>query len=718
MKKLYLLIFLLIAAITVQATFVPSPSLLYNIVQTNSNLNLGILSTQPVVQIANSRTSQAFQFIPVVGKTDTYNIQNQDGYYLNKKTSDTWDYWDTNFETTINGTNSEWTIVGEAASFRLMCGANALYLASDALTNGSPLYCDKTVDNPNGTFTVIEAVVVREVFDISDRNLGIQVEKDVQPYPVTITCSGVYENIYAIASTGFSVNKTTLSPEDFLNNGGKQRIEVSTTAALGTNGYVLFAVGTGDQETVFDTLLVTSVAKQKRYYIRNTVSDGLVIGNHSTLNVPALTDNLGATSQKFLLRPVHPALNDSLVYLIQDVEYRMIQKAFSSSWDTEFGNSCDEAMWKMAPQANGTCYFTNFVTGKVLGTDGITADSRLYDDKSFTPAPTAKPYSEWKLINVDSLSVFGVFRVAEKNTVIAIEKDFQSFPVNITTTGVKETISAAATTGFTLDKNAFTTTDVLNASGKLKLYISCAAPLGTVGYVYFSRASSAIPFDTLTLTSVPVLPRYYIMNTSSVGLVIGNDSTGLVPALTETKMEITQKFIIRPLHAALNDSLYYLIQDGDYRMLAKSKANAWSTTFGITSNEAIWKIIPMSNGTVAIENYVTKKVLGADAITVNSWLFDDKVFTAAPTAAPYCEWLLVNMDGSALKPIQGTLPSVVAKDGIMQIQGVHAGEQLSVYNLYGRLVVTQKAETNSISIKLNPGFYLIRIGQKSMKVVL
>lgn len=719
MKKLYILLCLLVAAFSAQATFVPNSSLLYNIIQTSSNLTLGVVGTQPLVQTANSRTSQAFQFLPVAGKTDTYYIQNQDGQYLNKKTTVDWDYWDVIYETAINGANSEWTITGEAASFRLMCGANSLYLASDAVTNGSPLYCDKAVDNVNGTFTVIEAVVIREVFEISDRNLGIEVEKDVQPYPVTITSTGVYENVYAKATTGFTLSKTTLTPEEFLANGGKLKIEVSTTAAPGTKGFVYFAVGTGDQETVFDTLWVTSVAKQKRYYIRNTSTDGLVIGNHSTLDVPALTDNLGATSQKFILRPVHPSVNDSLYYLIQDVTYRMIIKAFSSPWDVEFSNSCNESMWKLTPETNGTCYFTNFVTGKVLGTDGITADSRLYDDKSFTPAPTAKPFCEWKLIDTDSLSVFGVFRIAEKNQVIAIEKDFQSYPINITTTGVKETITATATTGYSLDKSSFTTEEVLLAAGKLKVRISSNAPLGTLGQVFFSRASSSIPFDTLTLTTVAVLPRYYIMNTSSNALVIGSDSTNTVPALTENKTEISQKFIVRPLHAAINDSLYYLVQDGEYRFLAKDKSNAWSTTFAaIASDESTWKIIPMPNGTVAIENFVTKLALGSDALTVNSWLWDDKTFTAAPTAAPFCEWMLVDMNGSAVKEVHGSDLNVIAKDGNVLVQGVQESQHIRVYNLYGQMIFDRKADSNTVSIKLNPGFYLIQVGTKTTKVIL
>jgi len=408
-----------------------------------------------------------------------------------------------------------------------------------------------------------------------------------------------------------------------------------------------------------------------------------------------------------------------LYYLIQDVTYRMVMKAFSSPWDVEFSSSCDEAMWKLAPQANGTCYFTNFVTGKVLGTDDITVDSRLYDDKAFTPAPTAKPYSEWKLINTDSLSVFGVFKIAEKNQVIAVEKDFQSFPINITTSGVKETITAVATTGYSLDKSTFTTADVLLASGKLKIRISCTAPLGTAGHVYFSRSSSIIPFDTLTLTSVPVLPRYFIMNSSSSGFVIGNDSTKTVPALTENTLDITQKFIVRPLHAALNDSLYYLIQDGDYRLLSKDKANAWSTTFAVvTSNETTWKIIPTINGTVAFENYVTKKALGSDALTLNSWLWDDKTFTIAPTVAPFCEWMLVDMNGSALKKVQGSNLNIIVNDGNIQILGIQTNEQIRVYNLYGRLIQERTSDSNAVSIKLNPGFYLIQVGSKTMKVVL
>lgn len=719
MKKLYLLLILVAASFYAHATFVPNSALLYNIVQTNSNFTLGMIGTQPVVQTANSRTSQAFQFIAVSGKTDTYYLQNQDGFYLNRKTSVTWDYWSVNFETTINGTESEWTIVGEESGFRLMLNSNSLYLASDAITNGSPLYCDKAADHANGVFKVVEAVVVREVFEIADRTLGIEVEKDVQPYPVTITCSGVYEDIYARATTGFTVNKTKLSPEEFLANGGKQKIEVSTTAAPGTKGYVFFAVGTGNQETVFDTLWVTSVAKQKRFYIRNTSSDGLVIGNHSTENVPALTDNLGAASQRFIIRPVNPAVNDSLFYLIQDVDYRMIIKAFSSPWDTDFGNSSDEAKWKITPQPNGTCYMTNFVTGKVLGTDGISVDSRLYDDKSYTPAPTEKPFSEWKLINVDSVSVFGVFRIAEKNQIIAIEKDFQSFPINITTSGVKETISAVATTGFELDQSVFTTTDVQTAAGKLKIRISCTAPLGTIGHVYFSRTSNVIPFDTLTLTSVAVLPRYYILNTSSTGLVIGNDSTNTQPALTENKMDITQKFIVRPLNPAVNDSLYYVIQDGDYRLLAKDKANAWSTTFAVVkSNETIWKIIPMGSGTVALENFVTKKVLGSDALTLNSWLWDDKTYTAAPIAAPYCEWMLVDMNGSALKEVQGSNLNVLVNNGIVHIQGIKTNETISVFNLFGRLVQERTSDSNSASIPLNPGFYIVKVGSKTAKVVI
>lgn len=182
---------------------------------------------------------------------------------------------------------------------------------------------------------------------------------------------------------------------------------------------------------------------------------------------------------------------------------------------------------------------------------------------------------------------------------------------------------------------------------------------------------------------------------------------------------MTQKFIVRPVRPALNDSLYYFIQDGDYRLLAKDKNSAWSTTFSILpTDETIWKVIPMNNNIIAIENFVTKMALGSDAVTINSWLWDDKTFVSGPNSAPYCEWMLVNLDGSALKNVPEGNLEVIAKDGFVKMIGLKIGEQLSVYDLFGRLVQTRTTEASSLTLNLKSGLFLIQIGNKTVKVLL
>jgi len=143
-----------------QAAFVPTAGVLYNIVQTSSNLGVGAASTQPVVQTL--ATAQAFEFIPVSGKTDTYYLKNMDGNYLNKSTANN---WTTVYQVTVNGTNSEWVVSGtDSSSIRLMLTANIGYLASDQTTTGSALYCDKTSTNANGLFKLIAEKADQKVY--------------------------------------------------------------------------------------------------------------------------------------------------------------------------------------------------------------------------------------------------------------------------------------------------------------------------------------------------------------------------------------------------------------------------------------------------------------------------------------------------------------------------------------------------------------------------
>ena len=73
----------------------------------------------------------------------------------------------TEFNTEAGGANTEWVLTGTTlSSLRLKVNSSG-YLATTALTDGSYLYCDKTVTDANGTFKLVpvSTVVVNNLID-------------------------------------------------------------------------------------------------------------------------------------------------------------------------------------------------------------------------------------------------------------------------------------------------------------------------------------------------------------------------------------------------------------------------------------------------------------------------------------------------------------------------------------------------------------------------
>ena len=163
MKKLFYFFAFFMAwssAMSLQAAnVIPQAGVFYNIVQSGSNLILGAVNTQPCVQTPANSLSQAFQFIPVEGKADTYTIQSYLGLSLNKIASNDWSMI---YLITPDALNAEWVITDDASSatsFRLLLNANSKYMASDGVTANSNMYCDKGVDNAKGLFSITEATI-------------------------------------------------------------------------------------------------------------------------------------------------------------------------------------------------------------------------------------------------------------------------------------------------------------------------------------------------------------------------------------------------------------------------------------------------------------------------------------------------------------------------------------------------------------------------------
>jgi len=716
MKKLLLLLFLLASAYA-QSAFVPDPTTVFNIKQTSSGLIIGGSTTSPFMQTPNQKTNQAFRFVPVSGKADTYYLLNENGDYFNKQTAVSWDSWSVAYEKVINGLNSEWVIVGDATGFRLQLNANGMYMATDNITVGSGIYCDKAADNANGLFTLEPAVVTYESFEVAEKALMPQIERSYQSYPVNITTAGVSDIIFITPTAGFTVDKSQITPADVQAGLGKIKLRISTTAAVGTVGKIFFAVGSVAEDNRFDTLTVTSIAKRQRNYIINASDTTKVIGTLSTSDAPALRINTGDITQKFLLRPVHEGVNDSLFYLLQDGDYKPISKDVTSNWQVIFDSSPAEATWKVVTQANGiTSSITNMVTGKALGCDGLDVDSRVYDDKTFTASPTAGPYCEWKIVNADLAVVPELFSLSDNNQVLSVEKSFQSYPIVVTTSGIKQNINITASTGFTVDKQVITPAQAIASLGIVKVRVSTTAVVGTPGTIIFFTDKGGL--DTVKVTSIAVEARYYIQNNAVVGMVVGNHSTANAPALTTKIDTITQKFIVRPLNPTLTDSLYYIIQDGDYQMMKKSPSNAWDVIFGGPSAEAVWKIDSKAGRPYMIViNNVTGKALGVDNLLVNDRLWDDKTFVESPTAKPYCEWSLITIPSSVKKVETSNLIATVSGQQI-NVYGTKEGDQVRVYNVVGQMVQHFTAQSNMCSVNVKgSGLYLIQVNTTTLKVI-
>jgi hypothetical protein len=404
MKKLFTFLCLFLAISSVYAQFVPDANVKYNIVQTPSNLVVGASNTgfPAVVTLANLK-SQAFTFVAVSGKPNTYYLLNAAGNYLNKMSSAlTWqegDAWDTSYSTTA-GILSEWVISGtDATAIRLMCNFSGLYLASDA--GPTLLYCDKTVDNANGLFALTVATIdVTPKFSLLEPSLVLQVENK-QPYPIYFTATDQTYDINATASAGFALNKATFTPTEIANGGGKAEVDVNaTTAAIGDAGTVIFSYTLSGVTHNIGTANIVLVNDYERFFIMNKDSAGLVIASDANYDpYPVLATQVEEdATQNFIFRPVNPGVTDSLYYIIQDGTYQMLRKDAASNYNTEYGFSSDEAKWKIKLLPDGSNEIINFVNNTYcLATDGLAVDQRLYDNKTFAAAVNAAtgPHCEW-----------------------------------------------------------------------------------------------------------------------------------------------------------------------------------------------------------------------------------------------------------------------------------------------------------------------------------
>ncbi|MFT3752043.1 MAG: hypothetical protein QM800_03935 [Paludibacter sp.] len=245
-----------------------------------------------------------------------------------------------------------------------------------------------TTDTVGGVITKkIPFTYTKPTVNVFERS--IEIEDNGKSYPLAISSvNNTVDSLYVYGTNGFAVAKRGYASSDFVNN--NLSVDVTATAALGESGKLIFK---DPQNVLIDSITVKKVAPYTRYYIRQNTSQ-LVFGSTSAA-YPVLTTQSGLNSQKFIFRKVNvnPASTIDTVYIVQDSLYRALRKSSANAWDTELGAPSANSKWVVQSQGNNIVSLLNTVTGKVIGTDALTANSRMYTDKTWV----AGNNTEWVL---------------------------------------------------------------------------------------------------------------------------------------------------------------------------------------------------------------------------------------------------------------------------------------------------------------------------------
>lgn len=248
-----------------------------------------------------------------------------------------------------------------------------------------------TTDTIGGVITKkIPFTYTKPTLSIYERS--IEVESNGKSYPLSISSVGnTVDSIYVYGTNGVTVAKSGYAASDFVNN--TLSIDVNSTAAVGQSGKLIFK---GINNIPVDSVVVAKVNPYTRYYIRQNTSQ-LVLGSTSAGNYPVLTAPNGLSSQKFIFRRanIDPASLIDTVYILQDSLYRAIRKSTANAWDSDFGVPSANAKWVVQNKGGSIVTLLNTVSGKVVGTDAITANSKIFVDKTWT----AGNNTEWMLID-------------------------------------------------------------------------------------------------------------------------------------------------------------------------------------------------------------------------------------------------------------------------------------------------------------------------------
>ncbi|MFC0877204.1 cadherin-like beta sandwich domain-containing protein [Saccharicrinis sp. FJH2] len=371
--------------ILVDAKFKPGAEQSYYLIQKASGLALGEDVTDNRAKLQEpdfSAQHQQVQFIESNVEGEYFIKNAQSGYFYYFEGWKMGFIADTAATTEAFRFNIVEAATGDGFYLHSVSKTEGQYVGSDNTTINSGVFPDKPA-NDKTTWYIQSPSDVNFVSTVSlSEEIRIDVEKDLKQYPVYLTGVNITDTVFIALPTGFSCYPDTILASE-LENGASVKLMIDgSNTTIGDQGVMDIVMG----DKTLASIPVVAVETYPRYFIKQ-VASGFVMGSSSSTGelIPVLTEiESDNDSLLFILKPVNPEIDDSLYYLVQDVEYRYFSWSYGNDWDTELGNLA-RGEWKVVlDELSNTYSFMNTVNNKYVATDGTTAGNRYYADKSLT----------------------------------------------------------------------------------------------------------------------------------------------------------------------------------------------------------------------------------------------------------------------------------------------------------------------------------------------
>ncbi len=122
-----------------------------------------------------------------------------------------------------------------------------------------------------------------------------------------------------------------------------------------------------------------------------------------------------------------------------------------------------------------------------------------------------------------------------------------------------------------------------------------------------------------------------------------------------------------------------------------------------------------ATGYVVDRAYYETNIAGEE---VNLIKGENNVWTTAAITSPITIYVTWKLSTSINKDIATSSFQILVVDKKVEVKGLNQGENIYVYNVMGQLIYKTVADTDSISVPLNAGCYVIKAGNETAKIVI